>query len=575
MKKLLAILATTTLTVSSGALLVSCSSGLVRQDKLKYNIDVLKQILFDITGDVKWTDKENSPIDSNLGDYLTESKVNEIIQSTLDQTLGLQSSFESTNANLKSLKSDAIYKGVNDFNEKSYTKQSNSIAQKKLFKEYTTALSNNESFDFQKLMDGFSLGVTKETKVTPFGETSSVNIPVGATIKFGTDKKIWATSVENIKDTGARGIPTVDMFTAEYSSNKAQFYVNNGKSDIEISALTALSLRFQDYFVNQLESDIISNIMVMSHMTSKMFRYRDSKAYLNPTNAFTNKLQDFNPSNNDWKTNVKMIWTVKYDKSKMGKGESAALVQGIKKFNDSSNKEKSIKNILTINDSNTNELGITPILKDTSYDSYFGLSGFQGIKFDTFGDDPTSGKTWADKVNDQQNGARIIYNTDLQPGFSSNNPNYNEIVVVLPIYFIELMTGNSKDKDNNSSEKISRESAAEVTPTDVYSIKDAKGGVATTVQLGRAGSSTEDIWQKWNGFKNNKGSVDVRDTLAQDDKRENLLNELMYMACTNTSFIDAAKRDIYTKYLDKDTIYYSGIWDMVKKYIDDEEDEDM
>ncbi|QHX35796.1 hypothetical protein STIUS_v1c02410 [Spiroplasma sp. TIUS-1] len=561
MKKLLAILAVTSLTVTSGTLLVSCTKEVVRQDKLQYNIDVLKQVLFKITG-------EDVNIDVNLGDYLTESEVNEIIQSTLDSTLGLQYSFEATNLNLNNLgvkdkqSENKLYETVTDFNTKSYKKQSNSIAQKKLFKEYTTALSNNESFDFQNLMDGFALGVIDDnTNIIGFdGNPYIVN--AGAKITFGEKKKLWATSVEGKEDPS--GIPPIETFTKEYTGGGAQFYVETDKGEKEVSALTALSLRFQDYFVNQLESDIISNIMVMGHMTSKLFKYREDEAYLNPTNLFTSKLQDFNPSNNDWNSNVKMIWTVKYDKDDKDSVKTEDLFKNISDANEKLASGKSIKDVLFGEGGNSETiLGVKPILDGTSYDSYFGLSGFQGIKFDTFGDDPTSGKSWADKVNKQQNGAHIISNNDLQPGFDTDNPNYNEIVVVLPIYFVELMAGNRVDRNSDSSD------------TSVYAIKDSEGKDVKEVNLRRAGSSTEDIWRKWEGFKNIKGSVDVRDTLAQDENRENLINELMYMACTNSNFVDAAKRDIYSKYLDKETIYYSGIWNMVSKYIDDSEDEDM
>ncbi|WP_338984039.1 lipoprotein [Spiroplasma endosymbiont of Othius punctulatus] len=569
MKKLLAILAVSTLTVTSASLLVSCTTGLQRQDKLQYDFDTLRKIIFEITGE---------DIKMNLGDYLSESEVNEVIQSTLDSTLGLQSAFEDTNSNLKLLKTsddDKVfveYEKAADFKDASYDLQANSIAQKKLFKEYTTSLSNNESFDFQKLMDGFGLNVINDISVKDFSG-NPIDVKSGDQVWFKneTDEEVlWITSVEIPNGSEVESnIPTIQTLTKEFEVDNrgAQFVIKSedGAKRGEVSAQTALSLRFQDYFENQLKADIVSDVMVMSHMNTNMFRFRGTDAYIDPTNSFTKKLQDFNNSS-EWKTNVRMVWTIKYKKF-------ATAADNDKFWNEINTQNQELKNKenpATILEA-VNKLNslITPenlILDDSSYDSYFGLSGYQGIKFDGFGEDPTSGKSWADKVNSQQDGPKIISNTSTQPGFDVENPNYNEIAVVLPVYFIELMAGAKSKPEVGYADA-----------TSVYSLSDGAGN-SKNIKLGRAGQTgdKEDILSTWsNKHVNTKGSTDVRATLSENSNRDNFINELLYMACTDATFVDAAKRDIYSRYLDKEQIYYSGIWDMVKKYIDDEEDEDM
>ncbi|QHX36889.1 lipoprotein [Spiroplasma sp. BIUS-1] len=593
MKRLLGILSAFSLTVATPSLVVACGTG-SRITNPKLNIDLAKQILVSISGN-----PDLANID--FGSMFTDEQIESVLVNMINELLSLQYSFDSTNSTLNKLGFDQ-YTTDNDkkieksFKDK-YSLESRTIAENKLFEEYTKSI-NSTKLDYWSVNNNYNLNIQKDTVVKDFSGKEEITVSKDDDHKYiylsengnPTKNDIWRFTDEvGIPSdvTNDDRLPTIQQLTSEFNSNKSPFYVKVGDGFKNISSKTALYLRFQDYFETKILEDINENLLTTAYLKSTMFDIKQSgdnkkSPYINPSSAMFSKTQTLNePSINEkWKTNVKMVWTIRFEtnsESEITNINKAISGSGIVDNSSGALKDKkSLSEIYEI----FKKSNITPITDNkTGYDSYFGLSGYQGLTIyngeNAVGESPIAGKAYESNVKKWNDTAGIVKYSSAN--FLTEDPedtNYSDLVLVLPVYMIELLGGSGKIEPANSSELND-----EVSTDPTYTIKgktvdnklqESKIKFSNTI-------SNDNVYsERWNNNKNNQSlhSIDVQKLAMDSVKQEALLNEIMYGLSKDSSSTDLAKTIIYSKYLDKDQVYYAGLWDKIGTYIKSEDDKD-
>ncbi|WP_339033805.1 lipoprotein [Spiroplasma endosymbiont of Cantharis rufa] len=577
MKKLLGILSAVSLTVSTPSLVVACTSARITKPKL--NKELAKKLLVQISGN-----KDLANID--FGSLFTDAEIEAVIVNMINELLSLQYSFDSTNSMFKSLDFKDLYtsdkdKGIEESFKTKYSLESRTIAENKLFEDYTKSVGTTR-LDYWAIRNNYNLNIQNDkTKVNSMsGEQVEVNstnpyIYISDASPTGeAQDSIWKFSNEqgnNGTIAGKSKLPTIEELTKEYQENgSSMFWVKNIEGEFEnISAKSALYLRFQDYFESKLLEDMNDNLLTNAYLKSTMFNIKtieEEKApFINPSSAMFSKTQTLNETsiNEYWKSNVKMVWTLKFD---------VTQAQTIDNINKEINKQaellntssgalkegKKISEIVEIFESGA----IKPINDNkTAYDSYFGLQGYQGLTIydgdNAIGESPIAGKAYEAKVKSWNNGPGIIKSSSENfLTMDAENNNYADLVIVLPIYMIELLgASNSEESTYNIVGKDNEETSA---------IKFSNTIGNDTIYKDR-----------WNN-KNNSTlhSADVAELAKNEKKQEALLNQIMFGISKDPNSSDLAKTIIYSKYLDKDDVYYAGLWDKIGTYIKSEDDKD-
>ncbi|WP_339030345.1 lipoprotein [Spiroplasma endosymbiont of Cantharis nigra] len=576
MKKLLGILSAVSLTVSTPSLVVACTSTRITKPKL--NKELAKKLLVQISGN-----KDLANID--FGSLFTDAEIESVIVNMINELLSLQYSFDSTNTMFKNLDFKEFYtsdkdKGIEESFKTKYSLESRTIAENKLFEDYTKSIGTTR-LDYWAIRNNYNLNIQNdETKVNSMdGEQVEVNssnpyIYISDSKPTGdAQDSIWKFSNEQGSHgtiAGKSKLPTIKDLTNEYQKNgSSMFWVKNKDDFVNISAKSALYLRFQDYFESKLLEDMNDNLLTNAYLKSTMFNIKtieEEKApFINPSSAMFSKTQTLNETsiNEYWKSNIKMVWTLKFDVTK-----AQAIDEINKIINDKTDllnissgalKEgKEIKEIVKMFDDAT----IKPVNDNrTAYDSYFGLQGYQGLTIydgDTaLGESPITGKGYEAKVKSWNNGPGIIKSSSENfLTIDTENNNYADLVIVLPIYMIELLGA------SNSEEST-------------YKITGKGENEESAIKFSNTIGNESIYKDRWNS-KNNSTlhSKDVAELAKDKIKQEALLNQIMFGISKDSNSSDLAKTIIYSKYLDKDDVYYAGLWDKIGTYIKSEDDKD-
>ncbi|ALD66710.1 lipoprotein [Spiroplasma cantharicola] len=585
MKRLLGILSAVSLTVSTPSLVVACGTK-ERITSPKLNKELAKKLLVQISGN-----KDLANID--FGSLFTDAQIETVIVNMVNELLSLQYSFDSTNNMFRNLDFKEFYTsdketGIEEAFKTKYSLESRTIAENKLFEDYTKSIGTTR-LDYWAIRNNYNLNIqNNETKVNDINseqiELSNENPYIYISESAPTDENsIWKFSNEQGKEGpigGTSKLPQIEDLTKEYQENgSSMFWVKNNDGEFkQISAKTALYLRFQDYFESKLLEDINDNLLTNSYLKSTMFDTKtfgdNQKApFINPSSAMFSKTQTLNETsiNEYWKSNVKMVWTLKFDITKAEAITNINKVINDKKdlLNISSGaliKGKSIKDIVGIFN------GTEKPIKDnkTAYDSYFGLQGFQGLTIydgeNAIGESPIAGKAYESKVKSWNNGPGIIKSSSENfLTIDSENNNYADLVIVLPIYMIELLGGSGTVDGSNED--------ANEDPT--YKIVGKGKDEESKIKFSNTIGNDSIYKERWNN-KNNSTlhSKDVAELAQNSEKQNALLNQIMYGISKDATSSELAKTIIYTKYLDKDDVYYAGLWDKIGTYIKSEDDKD-
>ncbi|AKU79458.1 lipoprotein [Spiroplasma turonicum] len=607
MKKLIGWLTAISLVASTSSTVVACgdkdNSWDVRPDKPKLNPELAKKLIASLAGDA-------AVANMDFGSFFSTDDATSIVVNMINELISKQYSFDSTNKLFKDLNFTDLYQKNDDgsieqeFKQK-YSSDTRSIAEDNLFLEYTKALSSNENFDFNTQAKYlYDLNIVNDTTVStlddkgdPKNDSFEVKSSDYKTVSFQrTGEKTptpWKYSGEIIEgldenQTLKSHLPNIKDLTLEYSEdvkdeNVTKFYLVKDEVKTRISSKTALYLRFQQYFESKLLEDINANLLTKSFLDANMFKTKSAgdgnNIFLNTSSPIFSKTQSWsNNTNEKLKTNVKMVWTVKYDNTKKDLKLEEVIgkkLKGVLNFATGeiiNNFEKGVKDLIealssldekVVRDEPSESTAYTPITNDSnSYDPYFGQSGFKGFTLynngTSIGDSPISGANYESAIKEWNNGAGLVFKSPEKYSFTDkDNGNYEEIVVVLPIYMIELLGGSGVD-DQNTYEVIGKNT------------EERK-----KIKLGKSINNENEFKEIWNRPINSSlHSKDVQELLKDTSKRNSIINQLKYLVSNDSASSELAKTSLYSLYLDKDLVYYAGLYNEIGKYIKNEDDKD-
>ncbi|QEH62142.1 hypothetical protein SCHIN_v1c09490 [Spiroplasma chinense] len=547
MKKMLGLLASLSLFTTSSSVVVACSTP-ERVSSLKLNQDLAKQVISKITG------QDIASID--FGNIFSSGDISSVLTNIINDAIAKQFDYESTNNTLEKLAlkqfAASTSEGLPAEFSDNYFEKSATIAEDLLFTQYTSSISSGTRLDLTQLTSLYSLNPIADTTVKGLDGN---DIEVKKEDKITINDKTWAIFSED----KAGVLPDLTNLTDINSPFKV-----NGKA---ISAKTALRLRFQDYFNNKLMNDIASNLLTMAYNDSTSFLVSpasDGKnlPFINTGSTLFSKTQDWFTTNTtgvnrEWKTNVKMVWSFKFDKTD---GLTVSAVNKAVAANSDLNPD-------------TGELAsgksLIDLLKDfeqyntytadgsNAYDSFFTMQGFKGFTLyengTSLGTSPISGKNYETKVK-EANKAGILMNSGTAVFDDVDNQNIGEIVFVLPVYLMELLGGSDTTSDN------------------VYTI-DGADGKGVEIQFGPSDANKDRYKTIWN--QKNNVAMHSKDIQGLDkSERIAMINQLKYLVSNDSSTSELAKTTLYSRYLDVDDILYLNLYNELGKYIKTDEDED-
>ncbi|AGR42362.1 lipoprotein [Spiroplasma diminutum] len=568
MKRLLGILGAMSLVVSSPSLVVACTTK-ERITTPKLDKELAKQLLVAISGN-----KDLANID--FGSIFTDAEIEAVIVNMVNELLSLQYSYDATNTLYKNLGFEEYSKNTIDKEFKSkYNIESRTIAENKLFEDYTKSITSTR-LDYWAIRNNYNLNIQNETDVKDINGTEFKVSSANKHVYIGDENTIWSfTNEQGVESGKTYSLPTIPQLTSEYKEgSNSVFYVKDTSGTMKnISSKTALYLRFQDYFESKLLEEINENLLTNAYLKASMFDVKttnesEKAPFINSSSAMFTKTQTLTETsiNESWKTNVKMVWTLRFDVTQ--NSNIKAINDLIKKaeglLDQSSGALKNGKEINEIYKVFENSEDIKPITDSkTAYDSYFGLQGYQGLTIydgDTsLGDSPISGKTYESKVKSWNKGAGIVKSSSENfLTVDSENSNYADLVIVLPIYMIELLGGSDESKES------------------YYKIEGKNGeNESAPIKFSNTIGNETVYLDRWNN-SNNKSlhSKDVAKLAKDSTKQTALLNQIMYGVSKSSASSELAKTIIYSKYLDKDQVYYAGLWNKIGTYIKSEDDKD-
>jgi hypothetical protein len=596
MKKLLGFLSSIALITSTSSVAVACGSGDSRITSPTLNEDKAKEIIASLGGEFGF---QYSDLFSDVD--LSTAVINEI-----NRLVSVNYDFERTNSNLDSLGLQKFEK--DSFYQDQFKNLIQTTAENKLFSEFSKSVAKGiyGSIDFN--MGTQFYGLNPINDVTPItvkdGDTTTTYyVKKDTPIKFNT--KPWIIRGE--KDSSGNPstdtvIPEVKDLTAEYTGETSKFTIDAYKTlgadnalsepvaDVSISAKTALSLRFQDYFNNKIMVDVMTNALTMVYNQASLWRNLsnggEKDPYIDITNPVFSKTQSWS---DEILTNVKMVWvyTIQGDSKtnsndvdtnvRKALGDLVDVDGNLKDSNaafaDGDDPEPTTSGIRAIfsklasvtgGDTNHNE--------ENGNDPYFGLSGYKGIVVSkdgtTIGDNPISGAAYEATVNNSNNlkdkGGIAVNGRSFVFQNSSNSNNY-DVVITLPVYMMQLLGVDERIDSVNSTANIFTIDGA---------TKDGEKS-SKEIQFQRSpGADGKSFWNAWKNLGGKYDSPEINEIASDETKQTSMFQEIEYLISQDATNQDTAKRVIYTKYLDADLVYYAGLYDQIGTYITTNGEED-
>ncbi|PPE05436.1 lipoprotein [Williamsoniiplasma lucivorax] len=269
----------------------------------------------------------------------------------------------------------------------------------------------------------------------------------------GTDEKITNASLDKLHRI------YIDADGQRQGPDDGIYSKDEGKSVFEMNGKTALEYRFQEYFNATIKSKAFQNLLTSTFLSSDTFIRRfgapktlDNKVttiekdlYYKSSSNLLKYLQSWN-KDEGYKSNLKMIWTATYNEQE----DLNNVRKTLRKDNIiddgtgvliNSNRQtlKALYNgVISKDEKNVTNIGTDP---------FFGLKGFNGF-VENDGDSIKSvdGNFQVDDstkaVIAKTNAPAILTNSGQ--GFTSKQIGKYDIVIVLPIYAIDLLS----DKDS-------------------------------------------------------------------------------------------------------------------------------
>ncbi|AXK51324.1 lipoprotein [Spiroplasma alleghenense] len=541
MKKLLGILGSVSLLVSTSATVVACDTN-KRITEATLNDEILRSLLASVFGD-----RHAAAMD--FGDIFNSGDIQTSLINIINRMIAQNNYFRATNNLYDSL---GLGKNSEEVAFKKYQDLNNSIATDKLYTDYTKSISGaatTQALDYSIRRQSYSLNA-QDLKLEVDGKEETfqnvgVKLPDGKlwSIRNELSTTDYSESIPTAKVLSGSGFSLVDI-SAGTSSPKAIAGYDN------LTGKEALKYRFKDWFENEIQSKIIENLLSISRQIPEAFRVAagaDNKktAYFNRYSAIGKYSQTWNNSSTPWTSNIKMVWEFTYKNTNFGTVKTALdklkvdQNSGVLAPGESIAKEIAAFHSGELESANLSEDGNDP---------YFSQPGFKGFISIKDGEIYGTNNLATD----------FTYKTSLvnasEPGVLSENGHLYfqgtksdeiSVVFVLPVYLIQLLED--------------------------YEIKREDDGEAVKLNLGPSiadPNQYEDVWnQEQNLKKHSKDIEDLNESLKQD-----MINQFHYIVSQNEDVLKESKTSLYSIYLDADDILYSGLWESISKYIKDEED---
>lgn len=555
MKRLLSLISALSLTSVASTTVIACSSDRIENPVL--NRDLAMQIIAQLSG--------QNIANIDFGYVFSDADITRVIVSMINDLVARQYGYEATNIMLNSL-------GMQEFAEiengrlpeeflSTFENSAATVAEDRLFTEYTRSIASGTRMDLSQLVSLYSLNPIRDITVLDI-DGQEVQVTTGDQILV--DGVVWGLFTEGPATT----LPTI----AQLTNRDSMFTINGAR----IAPTTALRLRFQDYFENNLMRSIAENLLTMTFLNSNSFLISETgdgnfAPFINASSELFSRTQTWHTSNTtatgrEWRTNVRMVWSLKFT-NENGSNTSAAinLIRNLNQINTATGElntgEYLMELINYVADGISSNLGGIYNGDDSNaYDSFFYQQGFRGLTIyesgAAIGTSPIEGTNYENAVMNSSR-AGILMNGALPFFTDTDNGNISEFVFVLPVYMIELLGGSAGSNGNHN-----------------LTINDAGDG-EVEINLGPSAVNPGRFAEVWNQTNNRDfHSLDIQDLITNDANRRALINQIQYVISYDSTVSTLARTTLYSRFLDADSIFYAGLWDQIGIYIRNEIDED-
>lgn len=442
MKKILSILGAITIVLSTNTTLVYCAKKDFERFTEPAIIDKIKNwIIAKID-----SENESSVVKYSFNDVFAKTALKEMAVRLIDTNISnfFYASEEATRAR---------YTGVTiDVNKsdslliKQFINFIQQVAIDNLSTKYLTGISNSTPLEITIARQGY----------VPDYQTEDWYVG-------GTKSYFWEGSTNALDYTKTRKEQNDDNFKIKIKNSGAKYDDFNKMS--EDYKKNALKVRFKDYFIHVEVPIVIDKIITATYLhQNEIKRYgniNNSFIYLNKNSALFNAIQSWdNISGIRWKSYIKMVWELKLYKKELNElfvGENAPL-KNVEKLNFDLTNDKNvlIDTLVKIFNKKTNDV-FDNMIKE-KIDPIFGISGFKGF----IGIDKNKNEIFTDLNNAESYKQKIIEtespgivksgegDNPLSYQFLDTNKKYGSIVLILPIYSIDLMKNMNINYQNNN-----------------------------------------------------------------------------------------------------------------------------
>ena len=556
MKRLLSLISALSLTSVASTTLIACSSDRIENPVL--NRDLAMQIIAQLSG--------QNIANIDFGNIFSDADITRIVVAMINDLVARQYGYEARNTMLNSL-------GMQEFDEidengrlpeeflLTFENSAATVAEDRLFTEYTRSIASGTRMDLSQLVSLYSLNPIRNITVL---DINGQEVQVATGDQILVDGLVWGLFTEG---------PTTTLPTIAQLTNRDSMFTINGA---RISPTTALRLRFQDYFENNLMRNIAENLLTMTFLDSNSFLISETgdanfAPFINASSELFSRAQTWHTSNTtatgrEWRTNVRMVWSLKFT-NENGSNTSAAinLIRNLNQINTATGELNTGEYLMDLinyvaSGISNNLGGIYNGDDSNAYDSFFYQQGFRGLTIyesgTAIGTSPIAGTNYENAVMKSARSG-ILMNGALPFFTDTDNGNISEFVFVLPVYMIELLGGSNGSNGNHN-----------------LTINDA-GGDEMEINLGPSAVNPERFAEVWNQTNNRDfHSLDIQDLITNDANRRSLINQIQYVISYDNTVSTLARTIVYSRFLDADAIFYAGLWNQIGIYIRNEVDED-
>ncbi|WHQ37230.1 lipoprotein [Spiroplasma sp. SV19] len=445
MKKLLSVLGAITIVTSASTTVVACGKKSFERFSDPAIADEVKRWI------IAQIDSENqsSYVKYSFNDIFTKADLKTMAVRLLDTNISkfFYASEEATRARYTGVTIDVsqpenvLAKQIVSFVEQ--------VALDNLYTKYLTGISNYTPLELTIAGQGYA------------PDYQSANWYVG-----GVQSYFWktaGTSPDYTKSRKEQGESNFEIQIKSAGSNYSDF-----NKMTEDQKKIALKIRFNDYYKHVEVPAVIDKIITATYLhQNEVKRYGSgdkTEIYLNRNSALFNAIQSWDTiSGARWNSYVKMVWELKLDKASLDKlfasGEPLENVEALN--TDLTNNEnvltKTLKDMF-----NTSKGGdVFDNMINEGIDPIFGLSGFKGFVGIDKNKNPNdifttlnNADAYKQKVIDATTPGIIKSGEGTSPSsyqFLDANRKYGSVVLVLPIYTIDLMKNMNINYQNNAT----------------------------------------------------------------------------------------------------------------------------